>query len=109
MVENWEEVFEVGCKNARLKAADFASDANTMPSEIVAEYVSDCQARAKFFERCAQIYAEEMQEIETVAAQGRERAAARMVKELGGKTAQELAQALRDNTPQNFAMYFDWN
>lgn len=66
----------------------------------------EVEHRLFFWGRCAQIYAEEMAEVERMAKEARERVAKRIAGEFKGieKLTDELANALREDDPQTFAV-----
>ncbi len=70
-------------------------------------FANSTQEELRFWDRCAQIYAEEMQEVERLAAEARERAAQRIDAEFHGGMG--IPEALRENNPQEYASEFEWN
>jgi len=118
MVNDWQELFAMGRNNTIFHAFphgerdrfDWASMTDDEVIEAATEFHRADLTRDNlyFWDRCAAIYAEEMQEAERVVAAARERAAQRIDEEFGD-TATDVPEALRENNPQSYAFAFDWS
>ncbi len=113
MIASWPELFELGCKHAQHQYGLWAEAADR-PMKLPAQLREDLDGIKKdledelnFWHRCSAIYAEEMSEVETLAAKARERIADRISKEHG--RCDELVEALRENDPQKWTDGLEWN
>ncbi len=104
MVNDWPELFEVGREHARFQYEEYTIRHPDWEPDNAANLAHDLG----FYNRCAQIYAEEMATVEPLAAQARERAAKRIEEELNGK-GNGIPAALRENDPQKWAREIDWS
>lgn len=120
-VHDWYDLFALGRRNVSFRLLypiarkplnldemsdiDVIETASTSPEFIglegTEERLQDAKDGLYFWERCKQIYSEEMEEAERLAAIARERAAQRIDKEFGGTTS-GVAKALRANHPRAF-------
>lgn len=92
-VANWRELFAVVHDNFK-SHLDAGLKGNSASLVLI--------------DRAATIYGAEMKQAERLAQEARERVAARIIEEFGD-AGKELAQALRDDDPQGFALDLDWN
>lgn len=114
MVNGWHELFALGCKYEQITFDERTNRVKSrdIPDGKIKDYVKDLEEGLvdgiRFFERCGQIYAEEMATVDTLAAKARERVARRIEEEFPNSHS-GIPDALRQNDPQKWASEMDWS
>jgi len=121
MVTDWYEAFAVArrCWAFRECRDETVMEPWTIPNECLIQgaeildgvepgHSTNIALDLYFWDRCAAIYAEQMADVERLAAEARERAAAQIEAEFG-EHVRGVPQAMRKNNPQVWAAELDWN
>ncbi len=135
MVQDWREAFQVmrfntlyhamtlparelngDIDHCRETSDDAAIEKQRQWEERMKEHFPNVIGRTEqfqqdlaYWDRLTEIYAEEMELAEAMAVEARERVILRANQEFGNVMDNELAKALRANTPQDYLSELDWN
>lgn len=113
MVSDWPELFELGREHALFQWGQHSNrkKSSEVPSSAVEEFLRECEKDLaddlNFYNRCAQIYAEEMKSVEARATRARAHVARRIQEEFG-HMASGIPEALLENDPQKWADEINW-